>query len=123
MAKKLESPVKHRLSPTQTVRNLSEDFVQSLDIPSLPTHLPQRLEEAINGRVDAWLYQLREAKKRRFVKAIEVRLVRDAHRAVLTAYELGLRNAETNYATFRELVEELGYERTDVGFAKGDPPE
>jgi hypothetical protein len=58
----------------------------------------------------------------RFVRdRILHRLVRDAYRAVLTAYELGLPDCETHYASFRQLVEELGYERVDVGFRKPEP--
>jgi hypothetical protein len=55
------------------------------------------------------------------VGALELRLVRDAHRAVLTAYELGLADAEALYGDFRKLVEELGYERTEVGYRRKEP--
>jgi hypothetical protein len=44
--------------------------------------------------------------------------VREAYRAVLAAYELNLPNCEVNYATFRQLVEQLGFEPVEVGFTK-----
>lgn len=107
-----------RLSPTHTLANASDDFIDSLRIPSLPDHIPGRLEEALLKRINAFIYQLREARKDQYVEILEIRLVRDAHRAVLTAFELGLNEAEVFYATFRQLVEDLGYERTDVGYRK-----
>jgi hypothetical protein len=116
--KKDPSRPKVRFSPTKTVANLSDDFVEGLTIPELPEQIPQRLETALRRRVAAYLYQLREAKKAQYVPALEIRLLRDAHRAVLTAYELGLSESDVYYAEFRRLVEELGYERTDVGFKK-----
>lgn len=116
-----EPKVKVRLSPTATVAHLTDDLVADLHIPALPEGIPQRLVDAIQRRVAALLYHLREAKKRRYVSALEIRLVRDAYRAVLTAYELGLPDCETHYASFRQLVEELGYERVDVGFRKPEP--
>jgi hypothetical protein len=109
---------KPRLSPTSTLTHISDDFIEELDIPRLPEKIPERLEEAIRKRVNAYLYYLREARRDRYVPALEVRLLRDAHRAVLTAYELGLPDGEVFYASFRTLAEELGYERTAVGYGK-----
>jgi hypothetical protein len=109
-----------RLSPTATVEHLTEELVAELAIPPLPEGVPQRLADAIERRVQALLYRLREASTRRYVGALEIRLVRDAFRAVLTAYELRMPDAEAHYATFRKLVEELGYERVEVGFRKLD---
>jgi hypothetical protein len=113
-----ESEPRARLSPTATVEHLTDDLVAEFAIPPLPESVPQRLAEAIQRRVAAYLYQLREARRRQYVGALEIRLVRDAMRAVLTAYELGLPDCETHYATFRQLVEELGYEHVDVGFRR-----
>ena len=113
---------RERRSPTATLSNYSDDFIADLEIPSLPDGIPQRLEEALRGRVNALLFQLREAKREQWVKVLEVRLVREAFRAVLTAYELKITDAEVLYATFRHLVEDLGYETTDVGFVKRPPP-
>lgn len=107
-----------RRSPTRTVADASDVFAEDLDIPELPERIPDRLTEAVQRRVEALLYQLDRAGHERWLKPLEVRLVRDAHRAVLTAYELGLSEGEVYYARFRELVEALGYERTDVGFRK-----
>jgi len=109
---------RQRLSPTQTVSNASDGFVEDLNVPKLPDQIPARLADAIARRVNALLYRLREAEQERYVTALEVRLVRDAHRAVLTAYELGLADGEVFYASFRNLVEKLGYERTEVGYRK-----
>ncbi len=64
------------------------------------------------------LYCLREAKQRRYAGAFEVRLLRDAHRAVLAAYELDLPDCQVYYAEFRKLAEELGYARVDVGYIR-----
>ncbi|MEW5852549.1 MAG: hypothetical protein AB2A00_27430 [Myxococcota bacterium] len=89
-----------------------------MNIPELPHQLPQRLVEAVVARVESLLFHLRQARTERYVRALEVRLVRDAHQAVLTAHELHLPDAEVSYAQFRKLVEELGYERTDIGFRK-----
>lgn len=114
---------RERRSPTETGSSYSDDFIQELGIPGLPEGIPQRLEEAIHARVNALLYQLREARKERYVKVLEVRLVREAFRAVLTAYELKLADAEVLYATFRRQVQELGYEPTDVGFVKISGPD
>jgi len=116
--KRSRSQPRERLSPTNTVSDYSDDFIESLKLPQLPEQIPARLEEAIRKRVSALLYTLKEAKKERYVGTLEIRLVRDAHRAVLTAYELGITDSEVHYASFRQLVEELGYERTDVGFRK-----
>jgi hypothetical protein len=109
-----------KLSPTATVSNLSDDFVETLRIPPLPENVPQRLADAVARRVQALLFHLREAKRKRYVRALEIRLVREAYRAVLTAYELHIPDSEVHYATFRQLVEELGYEGVEVGFAKPD---
>jgi len=112
-----------RLSPTATVEHLTEELVAELAIPPLPEGVPQRLADAIERRVQALLYRLREASTRRYVGALEIRLVRDAFRAVLTAYELKLPDSEVYYATFRHLVDELGYDSADVGFTKRPTPE
>jgi hypothetical protein len=109
---------KERLSPTQTVSNLTDDLMEQMEIPPLPETVPQRLADAVQRRIAALLYQLREARRRAYVGPLEVRLVRDAYRAVLTAYELQLPESEVHYATFRQLVEDLGYERVEVGFRK-----
>jgi len=117
MAKRNSEP-RDKRSPTETVENYSNEFAADLDIPPLPDSLPNRLEEAIAARVEAFLFRLKEAQQNRYVRALEIRLIRDAHAAVLTAYELRLRNAGVWYARFREAVEALGYERTDIGFTK-----
>ncbi len=109
-----------RRSPNQTVADASDAFVDGLHVPELPTRVPDRLREAIDRRVDALLYQLEQAERRHWVSPLEIRLVRDAHRAVLTAYELRLPGAEIRYARFRKCVGALGYERTDVGYRKAD---
>lgn len=93
-------------------------MVADLNIPRLPESIPQRLESAIQARVEAYLFQLREATRVRYVRPLEVRLLRDAHRAVLTACELKIHDAEVYYAQFRHLAQELGYERVEVGFRK-----
>jgi len=116
------SEPRERLSPTATLSNYSDDFIAELGIPGLPEGIPQRLEEALRARVNALLFQLREAKRERWVKVLEVRLVREAFRAVLTAYELKIADSEVLYASFRHLVEDLGYESTDVGFTKRPSP-
>lgn len=114
---------RERRSPTATVANYSDDFIEELDIPPLPEGIPQRLEEAIRARVTALLFRLREAKQEQYIKVLEVRLVREAYQAVLTAYELGIADSEVLYANFRHLVEDLGYEPADIGFVKKRPPE
>jgi hypothetical protein len=118
MTKKKRDEPKQRLSPTRTFEHLSAEFVAELNLPELPDSIPDRLAEAVRRRVTAFLYWLKVAKKDQYASPLEIRLVRDAHRAVLTAYELGLTEAEVYYASFRKLVEALGYERTDVGFTK-----
>lgn len=119
MSKKRERPEpKPKLKPTQTVANLTDDFMEDFQIPPLPENIPQRLEQAIKARVNSYLFHLKEAKKQKYVGALEIRLVRDAHRAVLTAYELNLTEAEAYYAEFRTLVERLGFSRVDVGFVR-----
>ena len=117
------NPSTPRLSPTNTVAHLTDDFIKAMNIPELPESIPERLAEAVRRRVQALLFCLQEAKRKRYVGALEVRLVRDAHRAVLTAYELGLAEGEVFYARFRDLVEALGYERTDIGFTKQESAE
>jgi hypothetical protein len=93
-------------------------MIDDFDIPRLPESIPNRLAHAVQTRVEAYLYQLREAVKTRYVRPLEVRLMRDAHRAVLTACELDLKDSLVWYAKFRRLAIELGYERTEVGFRK-----
>lgn len=109
---------KERRSPTSTVANLTDDLIDELHIPELPEGIPQRLDAALNQRINALLFRLREAKHDRFFPALEIRLLRDAHQAVLTACELGATDAKVHYAAFRKLLEELGYERVEVGFRK-----
>ncbi len=109
---------RERRSPVETVDNYTDDFVRELGLPTLPGSIPQRLEEALRTRIKALLYRLREARTERYVKLIEIRLVREAMQAVLAAHELGLSDSEALYAEFRRRVEDLGYERTDVGFAR-----
>ncbi len=121
MSRKRERHERERRSPTATVASASDDFIDELGIPGLPSNIPNRLEEAIRGRVEALLFQLKEAKREQFVHPLEIRLVRDAHRAVLAAVELGLKDGEVWYATFRTLVKELGYRRADTGFTKTTP--
>jgi len=111
---------RERRSPNATIAPHSNDFIEELNIPTLPEGIPQRLEEAVRARVDALLYELREAKKKSYVEILELRLVREAYYAVIVAYELKLPESEVYYATFRRLVEELGYERADVGFVRVD---
>ncbi len=74
-----------RRSPTRTVADASDVFAEDLDIPDLPAKIPDRLSDAIRRRVEALLYQLDRAAHEQWLKPLEVRLVRDAHRAVLTA--------------------------------------
>lgn len=119
MGKKRErSQPKARLSPTKTFENLTDDFMAQLDIPKLPDRIPDRLATALRNRIQGFLFCLRESRSDRFVEALEIRIMRDAHRAVLTAYELKLADSEVHYAAFRQLADELGYERTDVGLRK-----
>lgn len=101
-----------------TVSHLTDEMVADLNIPALPDTIPNRLEHAIKTRVEAYLFELREATRARYVRPFEVRLLRDAHRAVLTACELEIHDAEVYYAQFRRLAQDLGYERTEVGFRK-----
>ncbi|MBN2360674.1 MAG: hypothetical protein JXR83_14555 [Deltaproteobacteria bacterium] len=117
------SAPRERRSPTATVANYSDDFIEELDIPQLPEGIPQRLEEAIRARVNALLFRLREARQEQYIKVLEVRLVREAYQAVLTAHELGLADSEVLYANFRHLVDDLGYEPADIGFVKRSEPE
>jgi len=112
---------RERRSPTATLTN-TDEFIADLNLPQLPEGIPQRLEEALRARVNALLFQLREAKREQWVKVLEVRLVREAFRAVLTAHELAIADSEVLYATFRHLVDELGYDTTDVGFVKRPVP-
>ncbi|MFC1609508.1 hypothetical protein ACFL6C_00990 [Myxococcota bacterium] len=116
--KRTRSDPRERRSPTDTVANLTDGFFNDLNIPALPDHVPLRLEEAIKARVDALLFHVREAKQKQYVAALEIRIIREAHRAVLAADELKIPDAKVHYATFRRLLEELGYERTEVGFMK-----
>jgi len=102
------------------VADISNDHMEGLNLPELPKQLPDRLVNALRTRVKALLYELEQAARTRYVPPLEIRLVRDAHRAVLTACELGISEGEVYYARFRELVEELGYERTDVGFDRSE---
>ena len=117
-SKRERSEPRQRRSPTETVSNYTDDFIEGLDLPTLPGKIPRRLEEALRVRIKALLYQLREAKAERYVQTIEIRLVREAMATVLTAHELGLSDSEALYAKFRRRVEALGYESTQVGFAK-----
>lgn len=111
----------HR-SPTATVANMTDGLVASLNIPALSANVPQRLQDDLKARIDALLFALREARQRQYVRALEIRLVRDAMGAVLTAHELGLKDADVWWAELRHLAEDLGFERTDVGFMKPLPP-
>jgi len=112
---------KPRLSPVATLLHISDDFIAGLSIPPLPEGVPQRLADAVVRRVQALLFHLREAKRQQYARTLEIRLVREAFGAVLTACELHLPDCEVYYATFRQLVDELGYERLEVGFTKPAP--
>ncbi len=111
------SDTKVKASPIKTVAHLTDQFIEDLDLPPLPDS-PQRLADAVRDRINAHLFRLKESRRDRYHTPFEIRLVRDTHRIVLTAYELGLPDAEAHYAQFRELVEEMGYERTDVGYRR-----
>jgi len=117
MGSKSDRP-KVKRSPIQTVAHLTDEFIDEMDIAALPPQIPGRLESAMRQRIEDLLFRVREAKAAQYVKPLEVRLVRDAHRAVLSACELKIRDAEVYYAEFRQIVEDLGYERVDVGFDK-----
>ena len=118
MAKRTRSEPRARVSPVQTMAHITDDFVEDLGIPPLPGKLPDRLAHAIEARVESLLFHLKDARSKQYARPFELRLVRDAHRIVLTAYELGMSESEAWYARFKELAEELGYERTDVGYRK-----
>ncbi len=123
MTRKHEShEARERRSPDATLTN-TDEFIADLNLPQLPEGIPQRLEEGLRARINALLFQLREAKKEQWVKPLEVRLIREAYGAVLAAHELALADADVLYASFRHLVQDLGYERVDVGFVKREPPE
>jgi len=111
-----------RRSPMETVKNITDDLLVELNIPALPENVPQRLEDALRARIEALLFQLRECTHKHYVVALELRLVREAHSAVLTACELNIRDGRIYFATFRKLIEELGYERTEVGFRRTSQP-
>jgi hypothetical protein len=115
------SEPRERRSPTATLSNYSDDFMAELNLPAIPDGIPERLAEAVHARVNALLFQLREAKKERYIKVLEVRLVREALSAVLTAHELRLADADVLYAAFRRAVAELGYESVDAGVVKRGP--
>ncbi len=118
MGNKRRGGSKPRFSPNETVMHLTDDFVKDLEIPALPDKVPARLSDAIRRRVQAYLFYLKEARGERYVPAMEVRLIRDAQRAVLTAFELNLSEREVMYAEFRQAVEALGYERAEAGYRK-----
>ena len=118
MGRRKDPGPRPRRSPTETVADVSSDHMDDLHLPELPRKIPDRLSKALHSRVEALLYQQEGARRARHIPPLEIRLVRDAHRAVLTACELGLSDGEVFYARFRELVEELGYERTEVGFRR-----
>lgn len=121
--KKDDSSTVSRLSPTATLSHVTDELMKEFNIPALPENVPARLEEAIRKRVQALLYAIKEARTRRYAPVLETRLIRDAYRAVLTAYELGLADGEVYFAQFRSLVEEMGYERAAIGFKKGEGAE
>jgi hypothetical protein len=100
------------------VANLTDDLIAEMHIPELPAQIPQRLEEAIVAKANSLLYHLREAKRHRYIQPLEVRLIRDTFRIVLTAYELNIPGSKVFYGEFKTLIADLGYERTDVGFIK-----
>lgn len=124
----MRSQPRERRSPDQTLASVTDDLIEDMHIPQVPSGIPQRLEDALNARVEALLFALKESVSHRFMDALEVRLARDAQRAVLTAVELHLRDAEVHYARFRHLMDELGFVRAEVGFrrspddADGDAP-
>ena len=109
---------KPRFNPNETVMHMTDDFARDLQIPALPDRIPDRLTEALKRRVQAYIYHLQQARGGRYAPAMEVRLIRDAQRAVLTAFELNLPDGEVIYAEFRRAVEELGYERCEAGYRK-----
>jgi hypothetical protein len=117
-SKRERNEPRERRSPTATVSNYTDDFMEDLGLPTLPGKIPKRLEEALRTRIKALFFRLREARKEKYIQPIEIRLVRDTMQAVLTAHELGLSDSEALYAKFRRLVEALGYVSTQVGFAK-----
>lgn len=119
-SKRERNEPRERRSPTATVSNYTDDFIEELGLPTLPGKLPKRLEDALRTRIKALFFRLREARTEKYVEAIEIRLVRDTMQSVLSAHELGLSDSEALYARFRRLVEDLGYVSTQVGFAKPD---
>ncbi len=118
MASKRRGGSKPRFSPNETVMHLTDDFARDLEVPTLPDQIPARLADALRRRVQAYLFYLREARRERYVPAMEIRLIRDAQRAVLTAFELNLSEKEVFYAEFRQSLEALGYQRCEAGYRK-----
>jgi hypothetical protein len=122
MGRKRTRTDRERRSPNATVADISEELLDRLGIPELNANVPERLAAGLAARVEALLFHLDEAKRQSYVRALEIRLVREAFGAVLAAYELDLNDSEVWYARFRRLVEELGYQRVDVGFTKPREP-
>ncbi len=122
MPRRTRGESKSRFNPNETVMHLTDDFARDLNVPALPERIPDRLADALRKRVQAYLYHLQKARGGRYAPAMEIRLIRDAQRAVLTAFELNLSDGEVIYAEFRRAVEALGYQRCEAGYRKVQTP-
>ena len=118
MARRTRGESKPRFNPNETVMHLTDDFARGLNVPALPDRIPDRLADALKRRVQAYIFHLQQASGGRYAPAMEIRLIRDAQRAVLTAFELNLPDREVTYAEFRRAVEALGYQRCEAGYRK-----
>ena len=63
MGKKRDrSEPREQRHPMATVANVSDDFIDQFNLPTLPDSIPARLEEALRARIDALFFRLKEAK-------------------------------------------------------------
>ncbi|MFC1754455.1 hypothetical protein ACFL96_13855 [Thermoproteota archaeon] len=118
MGRKRDRKEAERLSPTETLDNVTDNFLETeLHIPELSS-VPERLEQSIKSRTEQCLHYLKWMNSQDYATPYEVRLIVETRDMISTAKMLGINDADRYYAQFKNLVEDLGYERIDRGFKK-----
>ena len=117
MVKRNRSEPRARLAPTQTVAHLTDDFIAELSLPQVG-RASKGIQRKLVERTFSLLHELEGLAESKYDLLHEVVLIEEAQRCVFAHYELDISESEIKYASFRKIVEGLGYERNAAGFTK-----
>ena len=87
MSKRKRSIPRPRLAPTHTVANLTDGFIQSLEIPQI-ARIPSGLRNKLAERAMGLLNYLESTQQRRLDLELEVTLIDTVQKTIFACYEL-----------------------------------